>query len=105
MFACLFVDLFVCIFVCKFVCLCGLLFVFYSHVTHVLSSGDSDDSDTDSEEEGGFDSDVELEKNRTYDDKIYANPMRKTKETKPYMKEEKAVERFVCVLEEGRELG
>ena len=58
-----------------------------------LLSGDSDNSDTDSEEEGGFDSDVEVEKNRTYEDKIYANPMRKTTGTKPHLKEEKTAEK------------
>ena len=63
-----------------------------------FSSGDSDNSDTDSEEEGGFDSDVEVEKNRTYEDKIYANPIRKTKGIKPHMKEEKAVERCCVIL-------
>ena len=62
------------------------------------SSGDSDNSDTDSEEEGGFDSDVEVEKNRTYEDKIYANPIRKTKGIKPHMREEKAVERCCVIL-------
>ena len=59
----------------------------------VFSPGDSDNSDTDSEEEGGFDSDVEVEKNRTYEDKIYANPMRKTTGTKPHLKEEKTAEK------------
>lgn len=49
--------------------------------------GDSDDSDTDSEEEGGYDSDVEKEKNRTYEDKIYANPLRTTKGVKPHLRE------------------
>ncbi|XP_046848411.1 echinoderm microtubule-associated protein-like 6 [Xenia sp. Carnegie-2017] len=58
-------------------------------------TGDSDDSDTDSEEEGGFDSDVELEKNRTYKDKIYVNSMRKTTGTKPHLKEETIVEKTV----------
>jgi hypothetical protein len=58
-----------------------------------LPPGDSDNSDTDSEEEGGFDSDVEVEKNRTYEDKIYANPMRKTTGTKPHLKEEKTAEK------------
>lgn len=33
--------------------------------------GDSEDSETDSEEEGGYDSDVAHEKNMNYDDKIY----------------------------------
>lgn len=49
--------------------------------------GDSDDSDTDSEEEGGYDSDVEREKNLTYEDKIYANPLRTTKGVKPHLRE------------------
>lgn len=49
--------------------------------------GDSDDSDTDSEEEGGYDSDVEKEKNLTYEDKIYANPLRTTKGVKPHLRE------------------
>ena len=49
--------------------------------------GDSDDSDTDSEEEGGYDSDVEKEKNLTYEDKIYANPIRTTKGVKPHLRE------------------
>ena len=51
------------------------------------SAGDSDDSDTDSEEEGGYDSDVEREKNMNYADKIYANPIRTTKGIKPHLRE------------------
>ncbi|PFX18604.1 Echinoderm microtubule-associated protein-like 6 [Stylophora pistillata] len=51
------------------------------------TGGDSDDSDTDSEEEGGYDSDVEKEKNLTYEDKIYANPIRTTKGVKPHLRE------------------
>ena len=54
--------------------------------------GDSDDSDTDSEEEGGYDSDVEREKNLTYEDKIYANPLRTTKGVKPHLREKQDVE-------------
>lgn len=55
-------------------------------------AGDSDDSDTDSEEEGGYDSDVEREKNMNYADKIYSNPLRKTKGVKPNMREKAGVE-------------
>lgn len=55
-------------------------------------AGDSDDSDTDSEEEGGYDSDVEREKNMNYADKIYSNPLRKTKGVKPNMREGAGVE-------------
>ncbi|XP_020620193.1 echinoderm microtubule-associated protein-like 6, partial [Orbicella faveolata] len=51
------------------------------------TGGDSDDSDTDSEEEGGYDSDVQKEKNLTYEDKIYANPIRTTKGVKPHLRE------------------
>ena len=50
-------------------------------------AGDSDDSDTDSEEEGGYDSDVEREKNMNYEDKTYVNPLRTTKGVKPHMRE------------------
>lgn len=35
--------------------------------------GDSDDLDIDLEEEGGYDSDVQKEKNLIYEDKIYVN--------------------------------
>ncbi|RDD40098.1 Echinoderm microtubule-associated protein-like 6 [Trichoplax sp. H2] len=48
--------------------------------------GESDDSDTDSEEEGGYDSDVQREKNIDYDAKTYANPIRRNEGTKPHMK-------------------
>ena len=51
------------------------------------AAGDSDDSDTDSEEEGGYDSDVEREKNLNYSDKIYANPIRTTKGVKPHLRQ------------------
>ncbi|KAM7447232.1 Echinoderm microtubule-associated protein-like 5 [Porites harrisoni] len=55
--------------------------------SHARARGDSDDSDTDSEEEGGYDSDAEREKNLTYEDKIYANPLRTTKGVKPHLRE------------------
>lgn len=51
------------------------------------AAGDSDDSDTDSEEEGGYDSDVQREKNLNYEDKTYANPLRTTKGVKPHLRE------------------
>lgn len=60
------------------------------------TAGDSDDSDTDSEEEGGYDSDVEREKNMNYADKIYSNPLRKTKGVKPNMREGAGVEEHRC---------
>ena len=56
------------------------------------AAGDSDDSDTDSEEEGGYDSDVEREKNTNYADKIYANPIRTTKGVKPHLREQEEQE-------------
>ncbi|KAJ8309461.1 hypothetical protein KUTeg_014335 [Tegillarca granosa] len=49
--------------------------------------GDSDDSDTDSEEEGGYDSDVEREKNMDYGSKIYVNPIREKEGVKPHLQE------------------
>lgn len=38
--------------------------------------GQSDSSDTDSEEEGGYDSDVEAEKKVDYSSKMYSQPQR-----------------------------
>ncbi|KAI0227896.1 Echinoderm microtubule-associated protein-like 6 [Lamellibrachia satsuma] len=61
----------------------------------VCARGDSDDSDTDSEEEGGYDSDVAREKNMDYTTKIYTDPIRKKSGIKPheqeYEEEEKPV--------------
>ncbi|WAR18910.1 EMAL6-like protein [Mya arenaria] len=51
----------------------------WTHISgqeRTTACGDSDDSDTDSEEEGGYDSDVEWEKNMDYTSKIYANPIK-----------------------------
>ncbi len=45
--------------------------------------GDEEDDDTDSEEESGYDSDVEREKKIDYSTKIYMNPLRETSGTKP----------------------
>ena len=42
----------------------------------LLGSGDAVISDTDSEEETGYDSDVEREKNIDYTSKIYTSPLR-----------------------------
>ncbi|XP_074647902.1 echinoderm microtubule-associated protein-like 6 [Tubulanus polymorphus] len=56
--------------------------------------GDSDESDDgDSEEEGGYDSDVEREKNMNYDTKTYANPIRETTGVKPHLQEQDEEER------------
>ncbi|KAL5463172.1 hypothetical protein EMCRGX_G032049 [Ephydatia muelleri] len=50
----------------------------------------SDDSNTDSEEEGGYDSDVERDKRRDYTIKTYANPIRDgIGGTKPHLQEAK----------------
>ncbi|XP_071162130.1 echinoderm microtubule-associated protein-like 6 [Mytilus edulis] len=49
--------------------------------------GESDDSDTDSEEEGGYDSDVEREKNMDYGKKIYANTNKERDGVKPHLQE------------------
>ena len=67
------------------------------------TGGDSDDSDTDSEEEGGYDSDVEKEKNLTYEDKIYANPIRTTKGVKPHLRERQEDEehRYIFIVNLG----
>ena len=64
------------------------------------TGGDSDDSDTDSEEEGGYDSDVEKEKNLTYEDKIYANPIRTTKGVKPHLRDRQEDEehRYIIIV-------
>ncbi|KAL5008221.1 hypothetical protein ScPMuIL_013802 [Solemya velum] len=53
----------------------------------VHARGDSDDSDTDSEEEGGYDSDVEREKNMDYSSKIYVNPIREKEGVKPNLQD------------------
>ncbi|XP_033734062.1 echinoderm microtubule-associated protein-like 6 [Pecten maximus] len=53
----------------------------------VTTCGDSDDSDTDSEEEGGYDSDVEREKNLDYASKSYTNPIRERKGVKPHLQD------------------
>jgi len=45
--------------------------------------GESEDSDTDSEEEGGYDSDVAREKNMDYSAKTYAKSIREGKGVKP----------------------
>ena len=67
------------------------------------TGGDSDDSDTDSEEEGGYDSDVEKEKNLTYEDKIYANPIRTTKGVKPHLRDRQEDEehRYMIIVNLG----
>ncbi|KAH3854417.1 hypothetical protein DPMN_096959 [Dreissena polymorpha] len=49
--------------------------------------GQSDDSDTDSEEEGGYDSDVQREKNMDYMTKIYVNNVREKQGVKPHLQE------------------
>ncbi|XP_072031189.1 echinoderm microtubule-associated protein-like 6 isoform X3 [Amphiura filiformis] len=49
--------------------------------------GLSDDSDTDSEEEG-YDSDVQREKDMDYGSKTYTNPIRETKGVKPHLQEQ-----------------
>ncbi|XP_033122529.1 echinoderm microtubule-associated protein-like 6 [Anneissia japonica] len=49
--------------------------------------GSSDDSDTDSEEEGGYDSDVQREKDMDYSAKTYNNPIRETMGVKPHLQE------------------
>uniref|UniRef100_H2YU32 Uncharacterized protein n=1 Tax=Ciona savignyi TaxID=51511 RepID=H2YU32_CIOSA len=55
--------------------------------------GDSEDSDTDSEEEGGYDSDVAREKNMDYGSKTYTNNLRETSGSKPNSKELDEVEK------------
>ncbi|KAK3093757.1 hypothetical protein FSP39_019782 [Pinctada imbricata] len=55
--------------------------------------GESDDSDTDSEEEGGYDSDVEYEKNMDYSAKTYAVPIREKEGVKPHLQEKKKIEK------------
>lgn len=57
----------------------------WSHDSSARSTGrgDSDDSDTDSEEEGGYDSDVAREKSIDYSQKTYANPIREKSGVKP----------------------
>ncbi|XP_013391678.1 echinoderm microtubule-associated protein-like 6 [Lingula anatina] len=55
----------------------------------MVTRGESDDSDTDSEEDGGYDSDVTREKDMDYDAKTYANPIRETTGVKPHLQEQK----------------
>ncbi|CAK8677759.1 unnamed protein product [Clavelina lepadiformis] len=55
--------------------------------SNVEYRGDSDDSDTDSEEEGGYDSDVARENSMDYSSKIYASNIRDTTGTKPNAKD------------------
>lgn len=59
----------------------------WQHLGVGETKGDSDDSGTDSEEEGGYDSDVAREKNIDYSTKTYANPIRSTAGIKPYEQE------------------
>ncbi|CAH1792746.1 unnamed protein product [Owenia fusiformis] len=49
--------------------------------------GDSDDSDTDSEEEGGYDSDVAREKNMDYSTKTYTKSIRENTGVKPHLQD------------------
>ncbi|XP_006814808.2 echinoderm microtubule-associated protein-like 6, partial [Saccoglossus kowalevskii] len=49
--------------------------------------GNSDDSDTDSEEEGGYDSDVQREKAIDYTTKTYATNLRETSGVKPHLQQ------------------
>ncbi|XP_078490103.1 echinoderm microtubule-associated protein-like 6 [Ciona intestinalis] len=58
-----------------------------SSPNNIRYHGDSEDSDTDSEEEGGYDSDVNREKNMDYGSKTYANNIRETTGAKPNVKE------------------
>ncbi|XP_077993248.1 echinoderm microtubule-associated protein-like 6 [Glandiceps talaboti] len=51
------------------------------------TKGNSDDSDTDSEEEGGYDSDVQREKNIDYTTKTYATNLREHSGVKPHLQE------------------
>ncbi|XP_050404782.1 echinoderm microtubule-associated protein-like 6 [Patella vulgata] len=61
--------------------------------SHIMSAnktntcGESDDSDTDSEEEG-YDSDVEREKNMDYNTKIYVSPIREKEGVKPHCQQQ-----------------
>nr|CAB3242507.1 echinoderm microtubule-associated protein-like 6 [Phallusia mammillata] len=55
--------------------------------------GDSEDSDTDTEEDGGYDSDVAREKNMDYASKTYAASIRDTSGVKPNAKEIEEVEK------------
>ncbi|XP_064621338.1 echinoderm microtubule-associated protein-like 6 [Lineus longissimus] len=62
----------------------------WSHVgvgERASARGDSDDSDMESEEEGGYDSDVCREKDMDYSKKIYVNPVRDTNGIKPHLQE------------------
>ncbi|XP_035687635.1 echinoderm microtubule-associated protein-like 6 isoform X3 [Branchiostoma floridae] len=49
--------------------------------------GESEDSETDSEEEGGYDSDVQREKDIDYTTKTYAVNIRETSGTKPHLQQ------------------
>ena len=51
------------------------------------------ESDTDSEEEYGCDSDVEFEKNLDYVSKTYTNPLRETSGTKPQSQQDTSAQK------------
>ena len=73
----------------------------YLCLTFCLGSGDAVDSDTDSEEESGYDSDVEREKNIDYNSKIYTSPLRElgTEAIKPQKQSATEVKQkyyFIC---------
>jgi microtubule-associated protein-like 6 len=59
----------------------------WQHLGAGETRGDSDDSDTDDEEEGGYDSDVAHEKNIDYSTKTYTDPIRSTSGVKPYQQD------------------
>ncbi|XP_060573407.1 echinoderm microtubule-associated protein-like 6 [Ruditapes philippinarum] len=62
-------------------------------VNRTTACGESDESDTDSEEEGGYDSDVEREKNIDYSKKIYLNPIQEKDGVRPHLQEIKTVDK------------
>ncbi|XP_064600933.1 echinoderm microtubule-associated protein-like 6 [Liolophura sinensis] len=62
----------------------------WSHVypaERASTQGESDESDDESEGEGGYDSDVERESTMDYSMKIYANPIREKIGVKPHLQE------------------
>ena len=61
------------------------------------ASVDEADDDTDSEEESGYDSDVEREKKIDYTTKIYTNPLRETTGTKPQKQAVEETRKYVIL--------
>lgn len=63
----------------------------------VVGGVDESDGDTDSEEESGYDSDVDREKKIDYTTKTYTSSLRETSGTKPQLQAKEESRKYACL--------